>query len=86
MSNLMDPDGTNRIIKQQITEWYAELDAERRAKLVEAKNIEAGGSLQGHVRRALVGLARMTGEVVRPLASSGNRFLQRARLLPRTPR
>ena len=35
MSNLMDPDGTNRIVKQRVIEWYAELDEDRNAKLLD---------------------------------------------------
>jgi hypothetical protein len=29
----MDPDGTNRILKQRINEWYAERDSDRAANL-----------------------------------------------------
>ena len=33
----MDPDGTNRIIKQQIKEWHAVVEDERIAKLLESE-------------------------------------------------
>jgi hypothetical protein len=33
----MDPDGMNRILKQQITEWHAIVDGERDARLLEPR-------------------------------------------------
>jgi hypothetical protein len=44
----MDPDGTNRIVKQQIKEWHAIVDQERNAKLLDG---HAGGSRWARLER-----------------------------------
>jgi hypothetical protein len=53
MSNLMDPDGTNRIIKQQIKEWQAVVDGQRIARLLESDQSGSQLPLKG-----LLALAR----------------------------
>jgi hypothetical protein len=63
----MDPDGTNRIIKQQIKQWYAEIDEGRNAKLVEREPGRSPWSLLSPVRRALAALpARLASFRHRP--------------------
>jgi hypothetical protein len=49
----MDPDGTNRIIQQQIKEWHAILDGERTAKLLEPERVGLRRSLAHSARHAL---------------------------------
>jgi hypothetical protein len=49
----MDPDGTNRIIRQQIREWYAEIDEGRNAKLVERSPRRSPLVLLSSIRHAL---------------------------------
>lgn len=70
MSNLMDPDGTNRIVKQRVSEWYAEIDAGRNAKLLEPESDGARWSLTAHARRLASDVAgRLSSLRHRPRAS-----------------
>ena len=49
----MDPDGTNRIVKQQIRQWYAEIDEGRNARLVEREPGRSPLGLFSSIRHAL---------------------------------
>ncbi len=74
----MDPDGTNRIIKQQIKQWYAEIDEGRNARLVEGETGQSRWSLVSPVRRAITG-------VVGRLASFRHRPTEAAVSVKRAP-
>ena len=54
----MDPDGTNRIVKQQIKEWHTIVDQERTARLLEPENATARWRLLSGVRDGLAQIAR----------------------------
>jgi hypothetical protein len=49
----MDPDGANRIVKQQIKEWYAERREDRYASLLEPASPAKSWSIIGTMRRVL---------------------------------
>jgi hypothetical protein len=87
MSSLMDPDGTNRIIKQQISEWHARVQEDRNAKLLEPEPGEQRRSLVGRgrdLRDAAAGLLsplidrlrRQPIELPQPAAASAREVLE----------
>ena len=67
MSNLMDPDGTNRIVKQRVTEWYAEMDEGRNATLLDAELLGARWSRLAHVRSLLAAVMARSAALGRRL-------------------
>jgi hypothetical protein len=54
----MDPDGTNRIIQQQIKEWHAFLEGERNARLLEPERAGLRRSLAQSGQQLLAAIAR----------------------------
>jgi hypothetical protein len=68
----MDPDGTNRIIKQQIKEWHAFRDGERDAKLLDREG------LSPDPRQSLGSLARrMASAIAWPVVVIRHRLAQK---------
>jgi hypothetical protein len=68
----MDPDGTNRIIQQQIKEWHAFQEGERNAKLLE------GEPAPPNPRSSIRTLARqMASAIAWPLSAIRQRLAQK---------
>jgi hypothetical protein len=70
----VDPDGTNRIISQQIKEWHAFREGERTARLLDA--VDTPPRVQ---HRSLHELATRTAStIVRPFAAVRHRLANRS--------
>jgi hypothetical protein len=67
MSSLMDPDGANRIIKQQISEWHAERREDANARLLEREPRGRRWAFPTRVRELFASMARVPSLLVKRL-------------------
>ena len=72
----MDPDGTNRIVQQRISEWHREIDGHRKGRLLE----ENGGAEPSRVSTMQNAAMRHTRRMI---AAVHRGFGNRRALLPR---